>query len=99
MPDDAALEISFANQRPVELIDLAESFIALGRQYEEFVYSRGYDPQARNVRLYIVEIRSGSIIARLQEFAEQTSFILKHADVYAAFVTSLNEIVQYLLGT
>ena len=51
--DGATLTVTLKNQRPVELVDLTTSFLALGQAYEDFVYTRGFDPVAGNVRLYI----------------------------------------------
>jgi len=91
------LTIRFENKQPVELLDLTASFAALGRQYEEFVFSRGYDPQAGNVRLYITELRTGSIIADLKTLSDQASFILDYADVFAGFVANLNDLIRFFL--
>ena len=98
MDDGVRLTLDFENSKPVELLDLAASFGALGEEYAEFVHRRGFDPQAGNVRLYISELRSGSIIAELKALADQSSFILEHADVFAAFVANLKELVDFFMG-
>ena len=96
--DDATgLRVELKNQRPVELLDLTLSLHALGRQDQEFVHSRGFDPKAKNVRLYIRELKSGSIIADLQQIADQASFVLQHAETYAAFVANFNDLVSFFL--
>ncbi len=95
---EPGLTIDFKNTRPVELLDLTASLQALGEEYVEFVNLRGFDPQAGNVRLYISELRSGSIIAELKSLVDQASFVLDHADIFAAFVTNLNDLTQFFLG-
>jgi hypothetical protein len=92
-----ALGIRLENKRPVELLDLTASLHAFGEEYGDFVNSHGFDPIADNVRLYITELRTGSIIAEFHAIAEQSSFVLKHAEIFAAFLTSFNDIVGFFL--
>jgi hypothetical protein len=92
------LTIKIENKKPIELLDLTASLSALGQNYEEFVFSHGYDPKAGNVRLYITELRSGSIIAELQSLADQASFVLDHLDVFAGFVTNLDDLIKFFLN-
>lgn len=94
----AVLKVELKNTKPVELIDLTTSLTALGQSYEDFVHSHGYDPVAGNVRLYIKELRGGSIIAELAAMMDQASFIVEHADTFAGFVAHLNELTAYFLG-
>ena len=91
------LVVTLEHKRPIELVDFTASLTAFGQAYEDFVVGEGYDHQVGNVRLYIRELRSGSIIAELQALAEQTSFVLKHLDVYAGFVANLNELTNWFL--
>lgn len=88
-------EIKYDNGRPVELSDLGESFRALGRQYEEYVTRHGYDHQPGNAKLYISEVRSGSIIVILKNLLEQGSMVLKDFDVLAGFITNLYDLIDY----
>jgi len=50
------------------------------------------------LRLYVKEIRSGSVIADLIAIAEQTEWLLKHKEVLAGFVANTNDLVGYFLG-
>jgi hypothetical protein len=93
----AKFSIKIDNRRPVELLDLTASLHALGEQYKDFVHDHGYDPVAENVRLYITELRTGSIIAQFEAIAEQASFVLQHAEVFAAFLTNFNEVMQFFI--
>lgn len=94
---EPSLTISFKNQRPVELLDLTASLQALGQEYVEFVNAGGFDPQAGNVRLYVSELRTSSIIAELKALVDQASFVLEHIDVFAAFVANLNDVIGFFL--
>lgn len=97
--DDQVLRIELKTTKPVELVDLAASFMAFAESFRDHANTRSGEPIPDNVRLYIKEIRSGSIIADLSALAEQASFILKHAEMFAAFLGNMNEIANYFLGT
>jgi len=95
---EVSLTVRIDNTRPVEITDLGRSLQALGKQYEEFVVSHGYDHTPANAQLYISHLETGSIIITLQTFLEQASFLLKHIEVLGGFVANLNDIVNFLLG-
>jgi hypothetical protein len=59
------LTIEIQNRRPIELLDLTESFLSLGDEYKRFVAANPDMVGAQNVRLYIKEIRAGSVVADL----------------------------------
>jgi hypothetical protein len=94
----ALLRVEYKNNKPVELLDLTTSLAALGESYQEFAWARGFDPQPGNVRLYIKELRTGSIIAELQSYLDQASFVLKHVDVYAAFLANFDDLTRFFLS-
>jgi hypothetical protein len=95
--DDSMLRIEFKNTKPIELVDLTVSFTALAESFRDFANKSG-DPLANNLRLYVKEIKSGSVIADLIAFADQAQWLLKHADVLAGFVTNTNDLVNHFLG-
>lgn len=87
MPQENNVElmVTIKNSKPIELVDLGKSFEALGHLYELFVYEKGYEPTARNAKLYLVNVRRGSIIAELKAFLDQASFVVDHIEVLAGF--------------
>src|SRR5689334_22330181 len=93
--DNVEFEVTYKTQRPVELADLGSSFRALGRQYEEYVTRHGFDPMERNAKLYVSQVRTGSIIVRLMNMLEQGSMVLKDLDVLAGFITNLHDLIEY----
>ncbi|UWU86163.1 hypothetical protein N2605_06845 [Bradyrhizobium yuanmingense] len=93
---EARLEVRFDNRRPIDITDLGRSLQALGQEYEEFVVGR-YEPAPTNSRLYVARVETGSILLILEPLLDQASFIVKHIDVFAGFVTNLQEIVDFLL--
>jgi hypothetical protein len=96
-PSEAVIRFELRNSRPVDLLDLTASLAAFGEAYQDHVLKAGYDVDRENVRLFIREIRTGSIVADLISLADQASFILKHIEVAAGFVTHLNDLLQFFL--
>jgi hypothetical protein len=90
--EDVQLTVRLDNRSPVDITDFGRSLRALGKQYEEFVVERGFEPPPINARLFVTRVESGSIIITLQTLLEQASFIVKHVEVLAGFVTNLKEI-------
>jgi hypothetical protein len=97
MPDEPTLRVEYKNERPVELLDLTTSLAALGQSYEDFVTTAGFDPLPGNVRLYVREIRTGSIIAELKSMLDQASFVVEHKELFAAFLGNFNDLVTFFL--
>lgn len=93
----AVLAIKLENKKPVDLLDLTTSFAALAESFREYANEHTGEPLPDNVRLYVQEMTSGSIIAKLTALADQASWTLKHAEVLAGFVTNLNDVVGYFL--
>ena len=92
---EIAFQVKYETGRPVELADLGESFRALGKQYEDYVHRHGFDQQPGNARLYVAELRTGSILLILKNMLEQGSMVLKDFDVLAGFISNLYELIDY----
>jgi hypothetical protein len=93
--EELELRVYLANTKPIELVDLGQSFEALGELYSEFVHSRDYEPIAGNARLYLIDLRSGSIIATLKGLSDQASFLVDHLDVLAGFLANVNDLIKF----
>jgi hypothetical protein len=96
-PHWAELTVRIDNTRPIEISDLGRTLQALGKQYEEFVVSHGFDQTPTNAQLFISHLETGSIIVTLQTLLDQASFLLKHVEVLAGFVANLGDIITFLL--
>jgi hypothetical protein len=94
--EHAELRVVLDNSRPVDVTDLGRSLEALGREYEEFVVGR-FEPPPVNARLYVSHVESGTIIVTLETLLDQASFLLKHVDVFAGFITNIQDIINLLL--
>jgi hypothetical protein len=53
---------------------------------------------AVNARLFVKNVREGSIIVTLQTLLDQASFLVKHIEVLGGFVANLNDIILFLLN-
>ena len=95
--DDPSVRFELKNTKPVDLLDLTSALSAFGEAYEDFVIDGGYDSEPGNVRFFVKEIRSGSIIADLISQARQSSLTLQHVEAAAAFMANLNDIMQFFL--
>ncbi len=85
------------NSKPVDLLDLTGSLAALGEAYRDYVVRAGYDVEPGNVRLFVRELRTGSIIADLASMADQASWVLSHIDAAAGFISHFDQILRYFL--
>jgi hypothetical protein len=98
MDDDVMLTVELKNTSPVDLLDLTVSFAALGQSFRDYATEQTADPLPDNLKLYVRELRSGSIIADLIPLLEQAQWIDKHIDVLAGFAANFHDILNYFLG-
>jgi hypothetical protein len=75
-PGDGLFTLKLDNKQPVALDDLSASFGALGQAFQDYLLSEGLAPPADGVRLYVHELRTGSIIASFQAIADQAKLFL-----------------------
>lgn len=66
---DISLRVEIKNNKPLELSELTKSLTALASQYNSFSEKNGFTENERQAKLYIKEIRSGSVILDLMEIA------------------------------
>jgi hypothetical protein len=111
-PIDGLLTFKLDNKAPVALDDLAVSLTAMAQFYQDYLADSGQALPAAGVKLYIHELKTGSVIATLQAIAEQGHLLFgengivpilqsafDHADTLGGFLTNLNDIVSYFLNT
>jgi hypothetical protein len=101
MPDpstEALIRFELRNSKPVDLLDLTNALSAFGEAYQDHVVGSGFEIDRGNIRLFVREIRTGSIIADLASIAEQASLVLRHIDVAAGFITHLDQVFSFFLG-
>ena len=111
VPDGGLLTFKLDNKLPVSVDDLTASLNALAQAYEDYISADGKALPAAGVKLYVHDLRTGSIIAVLQAIADQGHFLLgehglmsvvdsafDHADTLAGFLGNFNDVIQFFLG-
>lgn len=93
---DHTLIVEFKNKRPLELTTFTASLSALGDQFKRFVTEQGGgDPETR---LFVHEIRPGSIIAELIELGKSANDLWEARDYIAPFMPVLKEATEAILN-
>lgn len=95
-PPDMKFEIK--NVQPIELIDLTNSLLALGNEYQRFISRTHPEADASEVKLYINEVRSGSVIALLTAMSPQLIEGFNYMNTVVDFATFLKSAFE-LLGS
>ena len=66
---ETILTLHIENKKPVELVDLTESFLSVADEYKRFSIKLP-DPRNQNdIKLYVKEIKTGTITASLIDYA------------------------------
>jgi hypothetical protein len=87
----AVLTYTFNNTRPIELLDLTSSLLAIGEQFQEYAREKGEGTAGDDYRLYVREIRTGSIIIDLIAYATQPQMLAPLAPVLIDFTKELGD--------
>lgn len=97
------LVVKIKNQKPVELLDLSKSLAGIASQFNNFTSKNAQSKDESEAKLYVKEIRSGSIILELVEiasigvipFIENTNVILEFSkyckSVFDYFISDKGE--------
>ncbi|WP_238877109.1 hypothetical protein [Achromobacter xylosoxidans] len=95
---DMQVVIELKNGEPVELLDFANSMLGAGNQYAHFLERSGLASGVPDAKLYIKEIRPGSIIATLGALASVAIPLIEQYNVVHDFAGHLKTIASTLLG-
>lgn len=95
---ESKLTVRFCNKKPVELIDFTESLLGVGQQYIRYIERHPEDAEAKDVKLYIKEVRPGSIVADLIALAPLAIPFAEQANSIIGFASHAKSVVDYLLG-
>ncbi|MBS7778515.1 hypothetical protein [Acidovorax sp. CCYZU-2555] len=95
---DPQLKFEIKNVRPVELNDLTESLRALGNEYQDFISREHPDATASEVRLYVNEVKSGSVIATLCAMSPLLLDGISYVNTVVDFTGFLKHVVSRLSG-
>ena len=98
MNESEKLVITISNKRPVELIDLAQSMLALANEYRQVLTDSGEHSDPEDVKLYVKEVRTGSIIQELVPLAASSLPFILHYNAIADFAKHLQALTSWFSG-
>lgn len=95
---EGRLVVTIHNSKPVELVDLTKSLSALGSQFDSYIKEHATTAEMKKTKLYVKEVRKGSIVIELVEFANATVVpFMDEVVVIVAFAELLNNKLSKVL--
>lgn len=98
MDDKMKLVIEIKNQQPIELIDLAQSMLGIGAEYRDYLSKHASHISADEARLYVKEVRTGSVITELVALAPFALPLIEHADSVLEYGKYIVTALSWLIG-
>lgn len=98
MSNDMKLTIEIKNTEPVELMDLTHSLSSLADEYKKFLSRSESVMNTDNIKLYVKEIKTGSIITELTALAPFALPFIEHAATIIKYAEYLKGMFEYLTG-
>lgn len=98
MDDKMKLTIEINNKQPVELTDLAQSMMSLADEYRRFLADHDAHIEADDVKLYVKEIRTGSIIQELVAIAPYALPFVEHSKTIVEYAKHLKTLYEWFAG-
>lgn len=98
MSNDMRLTIEIKNTELVELMDLTHSLSSLADEYKKFLSRSESVLNTDNIKLYVKEIKTGSIITELTAFAPFALPFVEHATTIIKYAEYLKGMFEYLIG-
>lgn len=99
------LQLHLEVRRPVELIDLTLAFSSFARQYRKYLLrsmkQNRKDVSDDDVKLYVTEIRSGSVVAEMAGATEMFGAlfsVLDYAKLFVDYAKFWKETIDYFRG-
>lgn len=92
------MQVHIEHSGPMELATLTDSFAALASWHARFARSVGAAVNGDEVRLYVKEIRSGSIIIELVEWARNAVILVQDVTTVVRFAAMLKQVYDYFTG-
>jgi len=92
------LTYEIKNTQPIDLVDLTTSMMAFAEHFRSFTSASQAGEAPPEMKLYVDQIRTGSVVAQLIPYAQQVDWLLDHADVLAGFIGNLQELAAFFLG-
>jgi hypothetical protein len=97
---DIRLIIEIKNEHPLELLDLTKSLVSWASQFNTYASKFGDSKENREAKLYVKEIRSGSVILELIEMATIGVLpFLENVNTIVGFADYVKRAYNFFLGT
>jgi hypothetical protein len=96
MNDSGKIVVEIKNHYPVELLDLTQSFYSFAKEYEGYANSEFEGADRRGTKLFVKEIRTGSIITELIPHASGLLPLLSEANTVLGFAKHLKSVIDRL---
>jgi hypothetical protein len=95
---DIRLIIKIENSRPIELLDLTKSLVSLASQFDSYVEKNADSKENREAKLYVKEIKSGSVVLELIELATIGMIpFLENMNTIIGFAKHCKSAIDYFL--
>jgi hypothetical protein len=95
---ETELTITINNKNPVELLDLTNSFLGFADEFQRYILENDLEAAAADTKLYVKEIKAGSIIAELAVLSPQLIQGISYANTAISFTKNLKTAYDYLTG-
>lgn len=92
------LTIEIQNKTPVELLDLSKSMMSIAEEYKNFSIGNKTEFPAEGVKLYVREIRAGSIITDLVALAPCALPFIENANIVIEYAKYLKILLNWFSG-
>ncbi|MDA0779925.1 MAG: hypothetical protein O2810_03470 [Bacteroidetes bacterium] len=83
---DIRLILKIENKSPIELLDLTKSLVALANNFDRYSSEKGNTKEDREAKLFVKEIKTGSVIIELIELATASMI---------PFVENINTVLEF----
>jgi hypothetical protein len=95
---DTRLVVSINNKQPIELLDLITSLLSLASQFSSYVKKNGTNKTERETKLFVKEIKSGSVVVELVELATVSLIpFAENMNTIFEFATYCKNALTYIL--
>ncbi len=95
---DIRLIVEIKNKEPLELIELTKSLVSLGNQFNNYASQYGDSKENKEAKLFVKEIKTGSVILDLVEYATVGSIpFVENMNTILGFTNYIKSTVDYFL--
>jgi len=96
MNDSGKIVVEIKNHYPVELLDLTQSLYSFAKEYEGYAHAEFEGADKSGTKLFVKEIRAGSIITELVPIAAGMLPLLSEANTVLGFAKHLKLAMDWL---